>query len=93
MDIEDVIESTIAAIRPEVRSGSGIDELCRDAHTVRRLAHASFEHGQDFLLKSQERTHGRVYLTQEFRPYRGLNSGVAEPTGGFPRPAVSMSPY
>ena len=44
LQIEDVLELAVEAVRPEMRAGCGIDELPGDAHPVCRLAHAAFEH-------------------------------------------------
>ena len=44
LQLKDILQRSIEAICPEVRSGRRIVELCRDAHPVRGLAHAAFEH-------------------------------------------------
>src|SRR5215216_2538732 len=44
LQIEDVVERSLEAIRPQMRPGRRIDELRRDAHPVPHLAHATFEH-------------------------------------------------
>ena len=44
LQIEDVVKRTFKAVRPEMRPGRRIDKLRRDAHPVRCLAHAAFEH-------------------------------------------------
>ena len=47
LQIEDVRQVAIEAVRPEMRAGRGIDELAGDAHPAARLAHAAFEHVAD----------------------------------------------
>src|SRR5260370_842049 len=37
LQLEDVVERPVEAVRPEMRPGSGIDELPGDTHMVRRL--------------------------------------------------------
>ncbi len=44
LKLEDVVERTLVALGPEMAAGRCIDELSGDAHAVRRLAHAAFEH-------------------------------------------------
>ena len=41
---EDVGEVSVIALGPDVRSGSCINQLCRDANPVRRFPHAAFQH-------------------------------------------------
>ena len=41
---EDVVELAVVALGPDVGAGRRIDELAGDAHAIRRLAHAAFEH-------------------------------------------------
>src|SRR5262249_54211279 len=43
LQIEDIIERALEAIRPQVTASGGIDQLSGDAHAVRRLAYAAFE--------------------------------------------------
>ncbi len=47
LQIENVLEATVEAIRPEMRAGRGIDQLSGDPHAVRRLAHAALQHIAD----------------------------------------------
>src|SRR4051812_46713312 len=44
LQIEDIVESTVQAIGPQVGAVRRIDELGRDAYPSRRLPHAALEH-------------------------------------------------
>ena len=44
LQLEDIVERAFEAVRPEMRRGRSVDELPGDAHPVRRLAHAAFQH-------------------------------------------------
>ena len=44
LQLEDVLERAVEAVGPEMGAGRRIDELAGDAHAVRGLAHAAFEH-------------------------------------------------
>ena len=44
LQLEDIVERAFETVRPEMRPGRGIDELPGDAHPVRGLAHAAFQH-------------------------------------------------
>src|SRR5439155_14137893 len=44
LQIKNVLECAIEAIRPEMSSSASIDELTSDTHPIHRLAHAALEH-------------------------------------------------
>src|SRR6266480_7462137 len=44
LQIEDVAETTIKPVCPKMCPSGGIDELSRDANSVRRFANAAFKH-------------------------------------------------
>ena len=44
LQLEDIVEAAFEAFRPQMRPGGGIDQLSGDAHPVRGLAHAAFQH-------------------------------------------------
>src|SRR6476660_9766750 len=44
LQLKDILQRSVEAICPEMRSRGCIDELCRNTHPVRGLAHAAFEH-------------------------------------------------
>src|SRR5438128_2082912 len=44
LQIENVLNRTIEAVRPEMRAGRGVDELAGDAHPVAGPAHATLQH-------------------------------------------------
>jgi hypothetical protein len=44
LQIEDVFDAAVEMVGPQMRAGRNIDELRRDAHPLRQLAHAAFEH-------------------------------------------------
>src|SRR6476660_8077502 len=41
---EDIVQLTLEAIRPKVRTGRGVDQLTRDAYRPGRPAHTAFDH-------------------------------------------------
>src|SRR6516164_6526499 len=47
LELENVLERAVETVGPQMRPACRIDELRRDAHAVRRLAHAAFEHVPD----------------------------------------------
>ncbi len=44
LDLEQILQGTLVALRPEVMTGSRIDQLAGHAHSVAGLANAAFEH-------------------------------------------------
>ena len=47
LDGKDVLQLAVVALRPDMRLGLAVDELHGDAHAIRRLAHAAFDHVVD----------------------------------------------
>ena len=47
LEVEDVLEVAIVALRPEVKAGRGVDQLRIDPDPVRRAPDAAFEHVAD----------------------------------------------
>jgi hypothetical protein len=47
LQLEDVVERAVKAVRPNVGSAGCVDQLASNAHRVRRLAHAPFEYIAD----------------------------------------------
>src|SRR5215472_11211442 len=43
LQVEDIYERAIEAVRPHMRTGYSLDQLRRDAHPVARFAHGAFE--------------------------------------------------
>src|SRR5262249_13012009 len=63
LELENILERPVEPIRPDVRSGSRIDELRGDAYPVRRLAHAAFEHIADAELATDLlHVHGMTFV-------------------------------
>src|SRR5271167_2834741 len=63
LQIEQVFERTLKAIRPQMRAGRAIDELPGDTHAVRLLADAAFEHVTDTqLARRLLDTHGAAFV-------------------------------
>ena len=59
LQIENIFEGTLEFFRPDVISRRAFDELAVDAHSVRRPAHAAFEHITDTqLLRDLADVHG-----------------------------------
>src|SRR3546814_7495935 len=54
LDREHVLHLAVVGFRPEVRVGSGIDQLRRDAHVLAGAAYAAFEYRAD--ARSEEHT-------------------------------------
>jgi hypothetical protein len=44
LQLENIVERAFEALGPQMRPGGRIDQLPGDAHLVRRLAHAAFQH-------------------------------------------------
>src|SRR5262249_46778417 len=47
LKLENILQRPVEPVRPDMPSGGRIDELRRDGHPVRRLAHAAFEQVAD----------------------------------------------
>ena len=43
LELEDVLDPPLEAVRPEMRARGGVDQVRRYPHPVRRLAHAAFQ--------------------------------------------------
>ena len=44
LQFEDVVESAVEAVGPDVGAGGGVDQLAGDAHSVLGFAHRALEH-------------------------------------------------
>src|SRR5205814_8555659 len=44
LKLENIIESAVESVGPDMRAGRGIDQLACNSHPIRGLPHASFEH-------------------------------------------------
>src|SRR5262249_39032111 len=72
---EDVRELAVERVRPKASPGRSADEIDRDAHLVRGLAHAAFEEVRD---AERRRDSARIVL-RALEPERGASPDHGEP--------------
>src|SRR3546814_19372819 len=65
LDREHVLHLAVVGFRPEVRVGSGIDQLRRDAHVLAGAAYAAFEYRADAQLSRHGGDAGLLALEHE----------------------------